>query len=352
MQLETFEDVNASITKNSGRPFHLLLGNGFSMAFDPSIFSYNALYDFVASLNDDLLSKVLGVVQTKNFEQMMAQLSTFSSLATVFGADQTIVDKANATTKKLKQSLIDAIKALHPEHVFMIPDDRCQVCASFLAQFLSTGGHVFTSNYDLLLYWVLMRAHIASSGDGFGRDREDDESDPTSEAQYSELRWGRNRDSQRIFYLHGALPLFDTGIEIVKEEYGGSQDYLLEMIGRRINAGQYPVFVTAGTGEEKLNQIMHNRYLTNCYETLSAIEGSLVTFGFNFGPYDEHIIEAINVAAKHGHKSPRKLWSVYIGVYNKMDVPRVEGIAGKLKCKVHVFDAVCSFIDFWTKGIG
>jgi hypothetical protein len=62
-----------------------------------------------------------------------------------------------------------------------------------------------------------------------------------------------------------------------------------------------------------------------------------VTFGFNFGSQDEHIIEAINRAARH--KLPDKLWSVYIGVYSEDDRKHVEEIAGKFKCKVHMYDA-------------
>lgn len=34
MELETFDDVCKSIEKNSDRNFHLLLGNGFSIAYD------------------------------------------------------------------------------------------------------------------------------------------------------------------------------------------------------------------------------------------------------------------------------------------------------------------------------
>jgi hypothetical protein len=51
MKLETFDDVMASMKANTKRPFHLLLGNGFSMAYDPAIFSYNALHKFVTSID-------------------------------------------------------------------------------------------------------------------------------------------------------------------------------------------------------------------------------------------------------------------------------------------------------------
>jgi Domain of unknown function (DUF4917) len=347
MKIETFQDVLLSIGQNKGRPFHLMMGNGFSMAYDPKIFSYNALYDFVSALNDPTLTKIFGVVDTKNFELIMKELDTFSSFLDAFNADPDLRAAILEARQKLKTALIDAIKALHPEHVFAVPGAAADACASFLRTFLDTGGKIFTSNYDLLLYWVLMRKQIAGANDGFGRVLLNADDNPqTEDEDWSDLRWGPNRDGQCIYYLHGALPLFDTGVEVEKEVYD-TQNYLLEKIGSRIDSGAYPIFVTAGDGREKLTQIMHNRYLTFCYEALSQIEGSLVTFGFNFGDYDQHIIEAVNEAAKHGRKQPHKLWSIYIGVYSDSDRQRIESLEHRFKCKLHVYDAKTAKV--WTQ---
>lgn len=65
MKLETFDDVLASIKRNTKRPFHLLVGNGFSIAYDPKIFSYNALYNFIEDLDDADLTAVLSVIETR-----------------------------------------------------------------------------------------------------------------------------------------------------------------------------------------------------------------------------------------------------------------------------------------------
>jgi hypothetical protein len=96
MKLETFGDVLASIKKNPKRPFHLLLGNGFSVAYDPAIFSYNALHDFVAKLKDTDLSKILEVIETRNFEVIMQYLDHFSALITAFGGDPTLKKRVDA----------------------------------------------------------------------------------------------------------------------------------------------------------------------------------------------------------------------------------------------------------------
>lgn len=153
---------------------------------------------------------------------------------------------------------------------------------------------------------------------------------------WSDLTWGKYRENQNVFYLHGALQFFDNGTEVVKEEYD-EYNYLLEKIGARMEKGEYPIFVTAGDGQQKLKHITHNQYLTACYRSLCTARGSLVTFGFGFGPYDEHIIGAINRAARQ--TAPNKLWSIYIGVYSDADKKHIEKIAGKFRCKVHVYDA-------------
>lgn len=85
MKLETFDDVLSSMEQNDDRDFHLLLGNGFSMSYDPDIFSYNALHDFITNLDNKDLSTILGVIETKNFEVIMQQLDTFSALIDAFG---------------------------------------------------------------------------------------------------------------------------------------------------------------------------------------------------------------------------------------------------------------------------
>ena len=75
-----------------------------------------------------------------------------------------------------------------------------------------------------------------------------------------------------------------------------------------------------------------------------SIEGSLITFGFNFGEYDEHIIDAINIAAKRGKRGGDKLHSVYIGVYSEQDYNHIKSIEDKFQCKVNIYDAKTSSI--------
>ncbi|HEV7645081.1 MAG TPA: DUF4917 family protein [Pyrinomonadaceae bacterium] len=154
----------------------------------------------------------------------------------------------------------------------------------------------------------------------------------------NELFWGKHSVEQSIFYLHGALHLFDTGTEVEKEVYENEQ-YLLTRIKERIDAEEYPIFVTAGSAEQKKTHIRHNLYLSFCYDALAKITGSLIVFGFGFGEYDAHIIDAINEAAHYGQNVPNRLWSIYVGVNSDSGLTHVKEIEGRFQVKVNAFDA-------------
>lgn len=337
--LPTYNEILKQLEKKK-RQKHLLFGNGFSIAYDNSIFSYNALSKFIEENGNNDVKDLFKTLSTTNFELIMRQLESFSKVAHIFSNDNQTQNRINKVIIELKKSLIDAVTKLHPNHVFEVPEEKSKACIKFLEEYLSKGGYVFSTNYDLLFYWILMRNESKFIVDGFGRDLETDlyHTKDISDLDYSELRWGKYSNEQNVFYLHGSLPIFDDGINIVKVQYD-NEHYLLENVKERITRGEYPVFVTAGDGNQKLNQITHNKYLNFCLDKIMSIEGSLVTFGFNFGEYDEHIIDAINIAAKRGKRGGNKLHSVYIGIYSEQDYNYISSISDKFQCKVNIYGA-------------
>lgn len=346
--MKTYTEVIDYLNENK-RQKHLLIGNGFSISYDNKIFSYNALHNFVMGNNDKITNDIFQILNTQNFELVMEQLDNFYNISKILGATQEFISKIETVSSELKSQLINSITELHPEHVFNIPEEKSKSCAKFLSEYIENDGNIFSSNYDLLLYWVLMQNDIKKCIDGFGRDAEnlnDDKYINEDDIELSELRWGRNKAHQNIYYLHGALHIFDEGIEIIKEEYDNSQP-ILGKIKTQIDKNHYPIFVTAGDGNQKLNQIMHNKYLSFCYDKLCQIEGSLVVFGFNFGEYDKHIIQAINIAAKQGKRTGEKLHSIYIGIFSDRDNEHIQSLIDKkaFKCKVNLFDA--KTVNIW-----
>ena len=131
---EDLQDYQSVIKKlnHAGRSKHLIMGNGFSMAYDYKIFSYNALYDFIEKLKDPTLSKLFEVINTKNFELVMRQLDNFIELAKAFDGTGHMVQVLEDANKRLQESLIEAVSSLHPEHVFAVPDNESESCYSFL----------------------------------------------------------------------------------------------------------------------------------------------------------------------------------------------------------------------------
>jgi Domain of unknown function (DUF4917) len=317
------------------RRVSLLLGNGFSMAYDPVIFSYNSLYEFLQSGNDEDLKILFSTVNTRNFELVMDQVQVAVKLIDVFGGSPELSGQIGEAASRLKSGLITAIEKLHPDFVFSLSVERSQCCARFLKPFVESKGHIFTTNYDLLLYWVLMSQGVRPCIDGFGRDTlNEDEVKRGEDPIVSELYWGPNRKEQNVHYLHGALHLFDSGATVEKEQYDPGT-VIMTKIRKRMNRQSYPIFVAAGSAEEKLDHIRHNSYLSNCYDRIADLEGSVVTYGFSFGASDDHIIEALNRAAK---KAPDvRLWSVYIGCYSDKDVEYIKSIEYKFKVPIRIY---------------
>ena len=157
-------------------------------------------------------------------------LYNFYALIDAFGGYPALKASIDDSSEKLKTSLLDAVKTLHPEHVFKIPEKQSKACCDFLKIFLDSGGNIYSTKYDLLLYWVLMRNSVVKHIDGCGRELlHPDEAFQPEEQEWSDLIWGKNRDEQNVFYLHGALQFFDNGVEVVKEEYD-AYNYLLQKI--------------------------------------------------------------------------------------------------------------------------
>ena len=149
------------------------MGNGFSISYNPSIFSYNALSSFIDSTNDKDLKTLFHVIKTSNFEQIMKEIDLFIKLIEAFDNQSDIKERLKVLSDKLKTLLIEAVENSHPEHVFSIPQNKIDSCSDFLKYFTESKGKIFSTNYDLLLYWVLMRSNNQNCIDGFGRDKED-----------------------------------------------------------------------------------------------------------------------------------------------------------------------------------
>ncbi|MCU1287250.1 MAG: hypothetical protein JWO13_3600 [Acidobacteriales bacterium] len=108
----------------------------------------------------------------------------------------------------LRSVLAAAIAQNHPERPADIAPERYRACRRFLDNFDS----VYTLNYDLLLYWTIMQTESEQPlrlGDERFRTPDDRAADYVS--------WDVEKtDRQDVFFLHGALHLYDAGDELKK----------------------------------------------------------------------------------------------------------------------------------------
>ena len=349
---ESYEDVIKYLDKEK-RERHLLLGNGFSRAYDENIFSYKSLASFAKKDGSNSITKLFEITNTSNFEEAIHSIDVCLDIVSILKSDTKEIRRELAElSSNAKKSLIEAITCLHPENVFSLTEYQINKCGNFLLPFLSKdyGCSIISTNYDLLLYWVLMRFGDSNPNininDSFSYEVNSFDYGEEFDKDDHELVWSSGK-AQNIYYLHGALHLFSSINGIVKERYmeNDTEKLLLKRIEKRIARKEYPLFITEGNGESKQKQISKNTYLLNCLSHLRSINGSLVTFGFSFGDSDTHIIDAINMAA---HQSAAdRLRSVYIGVYNDSDKQHIEQIKNKFNVKINTFDA--NSADVWGK---
>jgi Domain of unknown function (DUF4917) len=147
---------------------------------------------------------------------------------------------------------------------------------------------IFTTSYDLLLYWA-----IGSGGrfppflDHFrGADRLE------FHADNAQVRSGQ----VPIYFLHGALHLVVAGSGVTWKLKKGDVRNLLDQFGEPIPGDPQarPLFVTEGTASNKLRAIEGNTYLVHALDRMRSVDLPIVVFGSSLSPQDDHLVAALN----------------------------------------------------------
>lgn len=284
-QVLSYDDVQAKL--GDGRK-HILLGNGFSIACDP-IFDYARLYD--AAIKAGLskrAQKVFEKLGTNNFEGVMRLLEDAHWIAQTYHFIEKDTSAMLDDVQIIKQTLIEAVAESHLENTGKVPDFKKDAALNFLKSY----HNIFTTNYDLLVYWVGMHAGGNPPWEDGFRSVKDDPHTPC--VVFSE----RIGSKKGLFYLHGALHLHISMGELRKHTWIRTGKPLTQLIREGLAAQQYPIFVTEGTAEGKLEQIQRIGYLWYCLDKLARIETPLVVFGHSLGQSDQHIANAIALNPK------------------------------------------------------
>ena len=251
----------------------------------------NPILTFFEGAKDILNSntkKVFETLNTTDFEAVMKYLLQAETLTKIYDPGNSILAQKFAEDANiLRDILAKAIASNHPERMDEIPDGKFVSCRKFLSNFKK--GKIYTLNYDLLLYWALMRSDI----DNLNVTRDDGFRFPSGDPKdYVVWDFGDARN-QNLFYLHGALHIFDAGAEIQKYTWSNTGIALVDQIREALEENRFPIYVAEGTSDFKLNRILHNSFLIRGYRSLSEIGGSLFIFGHSLQENDDHVLKCI-----------------------------------------------------------
>lgn len=271
----------------------LLLGNGFNLALlREEGLSYRRLKDGLNSQDFHIQDSIKDELEQENnnFETLIRKLEEASRIAGVYGANSA---EMNNDAIALRNGLAETISTLHPLQERIVANGASKNCSRFLRKFSS----IFTLNYDLLLYWVILSECLERKfKDGFGRLNPE-----------GPLVW-LNRDGQNIFYVHGALHLYRQNYENFDSDFLLDQSHfifkivrengaLLDQVVENISNGKYPFTVVEGNQTQKLQTIIENVYLRDCMDNLKRLSGEVYTFGWSASiPEDTHILNALGAS--------------------------------------------------------
>lgn len=282
MKVHTFEEAMAAI--GDKKPT-LLLGNGFSIACDTA-FAYGSLYEEAkrAGLSNPLV-ELFEKIGTNDFERVLRLLDDAEMVAKAYGVP--FPGAAAKDREILKRTLVQVISKHHLPDPYRVEQESWLSVREFLGLFQD----VFTTNYDLLLYWANLREYPCLFTDGFSRD-------PEGEYLYFS---GPYANRARMWHLHGALHHFFAAGLVFKHSWKDGGLPLTSLIRAAVEEGHYPVFVAEGDSQKKLEQIRRNPYLTAAFDAFCQVKGALVSFGFKFGDTDRHLAGAIESNSSLSH---------------------------------------------------
>ena len=288
----SYSDILAIVRKNR-EPLNLMVGNGFSIAFD----------------------NVFNILESNNLnrgEQLARMFSAKEALGlnVAEDIDDSKTLKLEVADKKRSQKVYNNIMFFevsrkHPANINMMRLSEAESCCRFISTYLKTNGKIFSMNYDLLLHWAIVRFRETNEQlrfriyDGFFKP------DKTG----SKLYWAPSK-KQNLYLCHGSLELKKDGRKCYR-----NKDYMYSLdssVSDFLDTENLPLIVSSNDSSVKREEIESNDYLISCFDAIKEMKGSLIIIGLSFRQNDEHIVEALRTAKENG-------LSIYYGCFSDKD---------------------------------
>lgn len=260
----------------------IFLGNGFSININSSL-NYKSLFEkFLNYLNEGERA-IFQKFNSTNFEGIQGRLANALDVNKLFNYETSEIEDA---LKLLKSGLLKAIKDLHPEFTKIDPQTLYQLSIE-----LDWFENIFTTNYDIFLYHIILITLDRGRRDNKVKRYQDFFRRKGTELNFTDKPLPGFKN---IYYLHGALFLHKQDGVIVKISRGSKTEELLELVRLQIHLNNLPIFVSEGKAKLKEDTIAKSNYLSFCRSAFRASHGRLVIFGFSFSDFDEHLINDLN----------------------------------------------------------
>jgi Domain of unknown function (DUF4917) len=275
-ELLASDDVRAGDVQWRG----LLLGNGSSIAVAQS-FAYPSLLAVAGSdAIDHPLSgssaQLFNDLSTSNFEFVLASLKLASRVCEATGID---ASSFAPLYTEVQQALFDAIGHIHPPWEIVADQSLPKIRAELLNY-----KSVFSTNYDLLVYWSIMREGDPNDFRDFFWSV-DGVFDPANVEA-----WGA---ATLVYYLHGGVHLRRTDAGGTLKRLSEGQT-LLSQFQTDWAGAETPLLISEGTSADKVQSINTSDYLSFAYGSFAQHKGNLVIFGHGLTNEDDHLVRAIN----------------------------------------------------------
>lgn len=279
--LLTWDDVRGRLEWTG-----LLTGNGASIAFWPA-FAYGSLFEMAqarhAFAEDD--AALFDALATRNFEEVLSALKITRRTLQAMGRDAEFIAERYTS---IQRALFEAVREAHvPWGLGLTFESKLQRIRDVMREF----RFVYTTNYDLILYWAAVSKEPKSEIVDFfwpeGRRFDPSDTEPPS--------WVPAK-ATRLLFLHGALHLRRDVSGAAYKRVAGDAN-LLDQFQTTAAGTEVPLLISEGDGASKRRAIERSAYLAFALEQLAHHEGGLAIFGSSLRAEDSHLVEAIRRAA-------------------------------------------------------
>lgn len=283
MKLKSYDKIPSEATRN------LLIGNGFSIGVSRQ-FSYTSLKQVCVDnnwLSNDENQLFEKLAYDNNFEFILNQLRTAADVNQILDINH---KKPSSCYKNIRDALIKSIRLIHPDFSNIGKNWKFECLEE-----LSRHESIFTTNYDLLTYWITAKSNFGH----FNKDRKF--------SRFTDCFWSSNLvfdpfntdiwgKKTPVYYLHGALFLYrDKVSQEVTKIRSKDRRNLLDSIENIWQDGHSPVLISEGSAKAKKIAIQTDPYLTFAFSRFLKIRGGMTIFGHSLSETsDGHIVSGVS----------------------------------------------------------